>query len=114
MGELRRPSYLSLWMSKHGRPDQIRVDFRQTASGAVSWVILAVTTKHDAGSIEVQSAEIGQNRFDPEHDVYLAINHCSIVDWTDYGRRCLDAWVKEQNNDRRTRRSPRGPDRSRS
>jgi len=73
MGELRHPSYLSLWMSKHGRPDQIRVDFRQTASGAVSWVILAVTTKHDAGSIEVQSAEIGQNRFDPEHDVYLAI-----------------------------------------
>ena len=59
MGELRHPSYLSLWMSKHGRPDQIRVDFRQTASGAVSWVILAVTTKHDAGSIEVQSAEIG-------------------------------------------------------
>jgi hypothetical protein len=42
MSELRLPSYQSLWMLKHGRPDQIRVDFRQTAAGGVNWVILTV------------------------------------------------------------------------
>ena len=75
-------------------------DFRQTAAGGVNWVILTVTPKLDAGFIEVPSGEIGQNRFDSERDVYLALNHCSIGDRTDYGRKCLDAWVKEQKQDR--------------
>jgi hypothetical protein len=86
----QKPSRLALWINKHGDPDQLKVEYRQTGTEtADTWVILTCT--HTKKSIEVGINEIGTQQYG-EDDVLLHLSHASIVELTDAGRKRVVEW----------------------
>lgn len=91
-----KPSRLSLWMSGHGRPSQLRVEYRPTGVDTAETVVILTVTDYSekkGASIEVSPGEIGRERYGSNNDVFLHIDHAFIVDWTDQGRKRLDEWL---------------------
>jgi hypothetical protein len=87
----KKPSPLALWIDKHGTPDQLKVDYRQTGTDtADTWIILTVTDSKK--STETRPHEIGSDRYGYENDVYLHLSHASIVELTEGGRKRVDEW----------------------
>lgn len=101
-----RPSRLSLWMEKHGRPHRMEIDYRQTGNDTAETVIIFSTLeyykKKVEATIEVSRGEFGMYNARFENDeVYLCIDHAHILDWTDAGRQKLNAWNAYQKKEER-------------
>jgi hypothetical protein len=77
-------------MEKHGRPNQIKVDYVQTGTDTAE---TQVTFKTDHGkSITVGDHEFGTSKFDTNHDVFVHIDFAHVADWSDDGRKQLSEW----------------------
>lgn len=93
----KEPSRLAKWIDKNGNPDQLKVEYRQTGPDtADTWIILTCTDRKK--SIEVQPHELSSERWG-DHDVYLHLDHASIVELTDDGRKRLDEWKAFQKRE---------------
>lgn len=87
-----KPSRLSLWMDKHGRPHQLTVEYRAAGTDtAETWIVLAANASM---TIEIRPGELARDRYGLGHDgdTYLKLDHAFCVDWTEEGRKRLAAW----------------------
>lgn len=103
MGAPPKPARLSLWMAENGRPNQLRVAYRQTGTDtADTWIVFTVTDFGKKGaSIEARPGDFGRDRWGSE-DVALIIDHAFCLDWTEGGRKLLEEWqafVKKEARD---------------
>src|SRR5437879_1312169 len=95
-----RPSRLALWIDRHGEPDQLKVEYRQTGTDtAATWIILTCTgSKH---STEARPGDIGKDSygFKAGDDVYLHLSHATIVELTEGGRKRVAEWKAFQKRE---------------
>lgn len=97
-----RPTKLSLWMGTHGRPNRLTVRYIQTGPDTADTTIL-LEVVHDGKVLHSTSVTAGAipvlDRFGvtPGNDCRLILDHAHVVDWTEHGKKRLEAWKAWQD-----------------
>lgn len=98
-----KPSRLALWIAEHGMPNQLRVEYRPTGvDTADTWIVLTVTDYgKKVSQTEIRPGDLARDcyGYEPGEDVCLKITHAHCVDFTENGRKRLDAWREFQKKE---------------
>lgn len=98
-----QPTRLALWIDKHGEPDQLKVEYRQTGTDTADTYI-TLTCSRSNKSIEVQPGDINERDrygYKAGDDVCLNLSHATIVELTAGGRKRVDEWKAFQKREAR-------------